>query len=84
MGASPGSFGTARCQLALRQSFLFTKSYVLIEPEVLVFRAAERFDANSNLQDQATRTVILNLIEGLIHWTRELQAAGEAPRAVAA
>jgi chromate reductase, NAD(P)H dehydrogenase (quinone) len=84
MGASPGSFGTARSQLSLRQSLLFTKSYVLIEPEVLVFRAAERFDANSNLHDQATRTLIRQLIEGLIHWTRELQAAGEAPRAVAA
>jgi chromate reductase len=78
MGASPGTVGTARGQLALRQSFLFTRSYVLIEPEVLVSRAAERFDANSNLQDQATRAIVLQLIEGLIHWTRELQTVGEA------
>lgn len=74
-GASPGNFGTVRAQLALRQSFLFTKSHVLIEPEVYVFRAAERFDASGNLVDEQTRTFIRQLVEGLAEWTRQLQSS---------
>ena len=36
MGATPGRTGTARAQLALRQSFVFTRSPLLPGPEVLV------------------------------------------------
>jgi chromate reductase, NAD(P)H dehydrogenase (quinone) len=80
MGASTGNFSTVRSQLSLRQTFLFTKSYVLPEPEVYVFRAGDRFDAAGNLQDEQTRSLIRQLIERLVRWTRELQATGEAPR----
>lgn len=80
MGASPGSFGTARSQLALRQTFLFTTSYVLLEPQVYVFQAGEHFDANGELQDEGTRTFICQLIERLVQWTHELQDSGQAPR----
>src|SRR5438067_8071217 len=45
MGATPGGTGTARAQLALRQSFVFTETYVLLRPEVLVARAHEKIDA---------------------------------------
>ena len=34
MGASTGNFGTARAQLALRQTFQFVESYALPKPEV--------------------------------------------------
>lgn len=76
MGASTGSFGTTRSQLALRQSFVFTKSFALLEPEVYVFRAAERFDAEGNLIDQPTRDHVQRLVEGLATWTRGLRAGG--------
>src|SRR5256885_15678621 len=41
MGASPGGTGTARAQLALRQSFVFTDTRALLRPEVMVARAHE-------------------------------------------
>lgn len=72
MGASPGNMGTVRAQLALRQTFLFTESYVLLKPEVLVSRAAERFDAQGNLTDQSTRDHVSRLITALIAWTKQL------------
>jgi Bacterial low temperature requirement A protein (LtrA)/NADPH-dependent FMN reductase len=55
MGASPGTFGTARAQLALRQSFVCTETYVLPAPQVLVFQAASRFDAHGQRTDEGTR-----------------------------
>lgn len=76
MGASTGHFGTARAQLALRQSFLFTKSFVVIEPEVYVWTAEERFDSAGNLTDQPTRDRVRRLVESLARWTRGLRAGG--------
>ena len=39
MGASPGMTGTARSQSQLRQAFVFTNTYAMTQPEVLVARA---------------------------------------------
>ena len=39
MGASQGMGGTLRMQLALRQTFLFTRNHAMLEPEVYVARA---------------------------------------------
>lgn len=55
MGASPGMTGTARSQTQLRQAFVFTNTYALLQPEVLVARAHEKFDADGRLTDQSTR-----------------------------
>jgi chromate reductase len=79
MGASTGNGGTVRAQLALRQVFTFTKSHVLIEPELLVNRARERFDAEGNLTDEETRQHVRSLVEALVNWTCHLQAEGIAP-----
>src|SRR5215510_14517809 len=49
MGASLGTMGTARAQLQLRQTFVFTNTYVLLQPEVLVGRAHEKFDEGGQL-----------------------------------
>jgi chromate reductase len=81
MGATGGNFGTVRAQLALRQSLVFTRSYVLVAPEVLVFRAADRFDAQGNLTDEETRRFVRSLVEALVDWARRLQAGGLASRA---
>jgi chromate reductase len=58
MGASPGTTGTARSQTQLRQAFVFTNTYALLQPEVLVARAHEKFDADGRLTDQGTRDFI--------------------------
>ena len=55
MGASPGMTGTARGQSQLRQAFVFTNTYALLQPEVLVGHAHEKFGADGRLVHQATR-----------------------------
>jgi len=75
MGASTGTSGTARAQLALRQSFVFTQSYVLPGPEVLVGAAATRFDDNLRLTDQTTRGYVQRLLVRLADHARRLASA---------
>ena len=74
MGASTGNFGTVRAQLALRQTFLFTESYVVLKPEVHVFRAAERFDAQGVLIDEITSELVRSLLAALVALARRLRA----------
>lgn len=69
MGASMGMTGTARAQLQLRQSFVFTQSPALLAPEVLVARAQEKFDAEGTLTDERTREMVRALLAALRDWT---------------
>lgn len=73
MGATPGMTGTARAQLSLRQAFLFTETYAVLQPEVLVARAHEKIDGQGRLKDEATRNFIRELLESLIAWTLQLR-----------
>lgn len=73
MGATPGMTGTARAQLALRQTFLFTETFTVIRPEVLVARAHEKIDDRGRLKDEATRDFIRELLDGLVTWTFQLR-----------
>jgi chromate reductase len=72
LGASTGNFGTVRAQLALRQTFLFVESHVLLKPEVLVFRAADRFDDAGELIDETTRELLSTQLRELVAWARRL------------
>jgi chromate reductase, NAD(P)H dehydrogenase (quinone) len=63
MGASPGMTGTARGQSQLRQAFEFTNTYALLQPEVLVGRAHEKFDADGRLVHQATRDFLATFLQ---------------------
>ena len=73
MGATPGRTGTARAQLALRQSFVFTRSPVLPGPEVLVAEAHEKFAPDGTLRDEATREHVRELLQRLVRWTERLR-----------
>jgi chromate reductase, NAD(P)H dehydrogenase (quinone) len=77
MGATPGMTGTARAQLQLRQAFVFTQSYPLAGPEVLVPRATEKFDTEGRLTDEATRQHVRRLLERLTEWTRRLRGGDQ-------
>ena len=55
MGATPGMTGTARAQSMLRQSLVFTNSPAMLQPEILVARAHEKFDGEGRLTDERTR-----------------------------
>lgn len=72
-GASPGITGTARAQSQLRQAFVFTNTPVLPQPEILVYRAREKFDAEGRLTDEKTREFVGKLLRELADWTRRLQ-----------
>ncbi len=68
LGASPGRTGTARAQLALRQSFVFTQTPVLLGPEILVGEAQKKFAENGALIDEPTRKLLRSHLERLLAW----------------
>jgi chromate reductase len=72
MGASIGSIGTARAQYHLRQIFVFLNIFAINQPEVMIGNAADRFDAQGNLTDEATKKYIRQLLQNLVDWTRRL------------
>jgi len=68
IGASPGITGSARGQSQLRQAFEFTDSYCMPQPELLVFKAHEKFDAEGNLTDAATGQFLTKYLTALRDW----------------
>ena len=72
MGASIGTFGTARAQYHLRQTFVFLNMFPINQPEVMIGNAAERFDAQGNLTDEPTKDHIRRLLQNLVQWTNRL------------
>lgn len=72
VGATPGRMGTARAQLQLRQSFVFTRTPAVLQPEVLVASAHEKFDEDGRLTDDVARGLIRELLGNLAEWTRRL------------
>jgi chromate reductase, NAD(P)H dehydrogenase (quinone) len=68
VGASPGQVGTARGQSQLRQAFGFTNSYCMPKPEVLVFRAHEKFDDAGELTDEKTAEFLGKYLEAFRDW----------------
>jgi chromate reductase len=73
MGATPGMGGTIRAQLQLRQAFVFTQTLAMLQPEVLVARASEKFDGQANLTDDATRQHLGKMLAAFADWIRRLR-----------
>lgn len=73
MGASIGMMGTVRAQYHLRQMFVFLNMYALNRPEVMIPRAADKFDAQGNLIDNDTRERIRELLSALVAWAIRLK-----------
>ncbi len=78
MGASVGAIATARAQYDLRKTMVFLNMFPINRPEVMIGNAADKFDADGNLTDDATREHIRKQLESLIDWTRKLQTSAEA------
>lgn len=72
LGASPGITGTARAQSQLRQSLVFANAYCMPQPEILVYRAHEKFDDDGRLTDEKTRDFLGKWVRALADWTRRL------------
>lgn len=72
MGASVGTIGTARAQYHLRQMMVFLNMFPVNQPEVMIGNASERFDAEGNLTDDASKDLIRQLLQSLVEWTRRI------------
>jgi len=53
--------------------FCFTRTLPLPQPEVLVARAADKFDAGGRLADEKTREFVRLLLVALQEWTLRLR-----------
>lgn len=73
IGASPGMTGSARGQSQLRQAFEFTNSFCMPQPEILVFRAHEKFDAEGRLTDETTAKFLRQYLEAFHAWILRLR-----------
>jgi chromate reductase len=76
MGASSGESGTMRAQLALRQMFVFTGSLAMVQPELRVPNAGDRFDADGRLIDGELRERLRAYVTALVEWARLVGGAG--------
>jgi chromate reductase len=68
MGCSPGLGGTIRAQHALRQSFVFTETHAMSQPEIKIPSAAPFFDASAKLTDENTRQHIKKFLDAFAVW----------------
>jgi chromate reductase len=74
IGASPGMTGSARGQSQLRQAFEFTNSYCMPQPELLVFKAHEKFDDDGRLTDEATVRYLGRYLAAFLEWGLRFKA----------
>lgn len=65
MGVSPGAIGTARAQYHLRQIGVFLDLRFLNKPEVMIGNSGDRFNADGQLTDVATREHVQKLLLAL-------------------
>ena len=73
MSASIGAFGGMRAQYHLRQCFVFLNMDCVLQPEVAIPIASQRFDAQGNLVDEASRKLIAQLLQALVAKARAAQ-----------
>ena len=70
VGAASGMSGTIRAQAHLRQMMLYSDSPCLGQPEVLIPRAKERFDADGRLTDDSTRVLLEQFGAAMVAFVR--------------
>lgn len=74
MGCSPGLGGTIRAQHALRQSFVFTDTHAMLQPEIKIPSAAPLFDASGRLTDENTRQHVKKFLEAFVVWIERFRS----------
>jgi chromate reductase, NAD(P)H dehydrogenase (quinone) len=73
ISASTGILGGARAQYHLRQSAVFVNLLVMNKPEIVIAKAAEKFDANGKLTDETTRKMLATFMKSLKDWSERLR-----------
>lgn len=74
LGAAASMAGSARAQLHLRGSGVFLDMHPLNKPEVLIFQAQNKFDADGKLTDDTACGPIRDLMTALYQWTLQIRA----------
>lgn len=75
LGVSIGNFGTARAQYDLRKILVALDMPVVVQPEVMIGNAAERFDQNGRLTDERCRQLITKLLTTLVQLEKSVRRA---------
>ena len=72
MGVSIGISGTMRMQYHLRQVAVILNAPMLVQPEVIIPKGADRFDAATGaLVDQSTRDLLTRFMAAFSAWVRQ-------------
>ncbi|MGH8623790.1 MAG: NADPH-dependent FMN reductase [Gammaproteobacteria bacterium] len=78
MSAAMSMGGGVRAQYQLRQSFVFLNMEAVLQPEVAIGNATERFDEQGNLKDETSKKLIALLLQNLVKKVRLLKPAVNA------
>jgi chromate reductase len=70
--------GGVRAQYQLRQSFVFLNVEAVLQPEVAIGNASERFDEHGNLKDETSKKLIGQLLQNLVQKVKLLKPAMKA------
>jgi len=73
MGASTGNLGSARAQYHLRQVFVFLNVHDMKQPEVMISNAAQKFDPQGKLTDEATGQYIQRFLASFAAYIKNIQ-----------
>jgi len=76
IGSSVGMSGSMRAQYHLRQILIYSDNPVLVQPEVLIPRAKERFDAELRLTDDSTRELLRTFAAAMVQHVQRYAAPG--------
>jgi chromate reductase len=74
VGAASGMSGTIRAQTHMRQILVFSDSPCMNQPEVLIPRAQDRFDAAGQLTDDSTRLLLAKFGAAFVAFVARFQA----------
>ena len=70
MSAAASMGGGVRAQYQLRQAFVFLNLDAVLQPEVAIGSAMQRFDAQGNLTDETSKKLIGQLLQNLVSKVR--------------
>jgi chromate reductase len=66
MSAALSMGGGVRAQYQLRQAFVFLNMDAVVQPEVAIGNATQRFDEQGNLTDETSKQLIAQLLKNLV------------------
>ena len=78
MSAAMGTAGGLRAQYQLRQCFVFLNLEAVVQPEVAIAAAHQRFDDKGNPTDETSKKLIAQLLQNLVYKTRLMRQPTKA------